>query len=356
MSGKRIIICCDGTWNSPEDEHERSSGPTNVIKLSRAILPFDDKSQKHQITYYLAGVGTGGLLDKIKGGAFGEGLSANIKDAYLFLINNYREGDELWFFGFSRGAYTARSLIGLIKNSGLLKKEYASSLDEAYDLYRGRSNATRPNSATAKAFKEQYGWQPDITFLGVWDTVGSVGIPDYILSHLLKDRWNFHDVQLSSIVQNAYHAVSIDEERGDFKPSLWEKDPDNHNPNQVMEEVWFSGAHSDVGGGYPEKEAGLSNIALKWVIQKASHVGLVFDSNFVNKIKEDLCSEPHDSVTGFFKARQKELRPLPPRALIHRSVLERMENKKINYKPENLSGRRTQETGNPYPDTFMLIP
>ncbi|MHC1727224.1 MAG: DUF2235 domain-containing protein [Syntrophobacteraceae bacterium] len=326
---KRIIICCDGTWKTPNEQEDGHSCATNVAKIAELIAPADANGLP-QITYYHDGVGSGNLGDKILGGAFGMGLSKNIEDAYRFLASNYIEGDEIWLFGFSRGAYTARSIIGLIRNSGLLKKQHLERFNLAYQIYRDRSKETGPNEDVARQFKAQFSHTPDIRFLGVWDTVGSLGVPDHILSSFLGHMWNFHDVSLSHTVKNAYHALAIDERRADFKPCAW----DGLNTEE-RQQVWFAGSHSDVGGGYPE--AGLSDCALAWMICKAEACGLKLDRANV-EVKPDQLAHVHDSKTGMFFLRPEYIRPIQPNMLSEAAI--RMRQKSA-YIPANWPERAT---------------
>ncbi|UCE64547.1 MAG: DUF2235 domain-containing protein, partial [Nitrospirota bacterium] len=164
---KRLVICYDGTWNNPEDTKQgEGEAITNVVKLARAIKP-QDTDGVQQIVFYDWGIGTGGLWDTLTGGALGKGIDKNIQDGYRFLVHNFVRGDELFLFGFSRGAYTARSLVGLIRNCGLLKKTHADRIVEAYDQYR---SPNKPDSREAKGFREDFSRKVNVKFLGVWDT------------------------------------------------------------------------------------------------------------------------------------------------------------------------------------------
>ena len=291
---KKLIVCADGTWN--DEDHAR----TNVAKLHRALKTWHVEGV-NQWVCYVTGVGTT-FGEAIRGGAFGYGLSRNILQGYYFLVDNYEPGDQLYFFGFSRGAYTVRSLAGFIRNSGLLKKEHRDRVDEAWKLYRNRSRKTRPGDEEATQFRDAYCYQPDIEFIGVWDTVGSLGIPGRslrllsLLLHLFGYDWRFHDPQLSKIVKNAYHALSIHERRSTFVPTLWEKQEKEETKDQVLEQVWFPGVHCDVGGGY--NAAGLSDEALYWMMQKAQECGLLFrteSTEFGLDNAPDPFSQLHDS-------------------------------------------------------------
>lgn len=274
---KRIITCSDGTWNDTEHEDET----TNVFKIYNyiSLTGKDVKGNAvQQFKFYDKGVGaTHRRGTRIFEGVTGAGLDQNIKDAYSFIMNHYEEGDEIYLFGFSRGAYTARSTAGFIGNCGLLKNGYWHKLDEAFEYYRNRTDSTMPSSDKMKQFKANFCYESRIKMVGVWDTVGSLGIPLTLFQRWNHKRYSFHDVELSKKIDFAYHALAIQERRNTFTPTLWEKCPDEEsNPlfPQVLEQVWFCGVHSNVGGGY--KDAGLSNVALKWMMCKAQKAGLGF--------------------------------------------------------------------------------
>lgn len=293
---KRIIVCCDGTWNKPNEK----DGPTNVSKFHDAIKPVG-KDGVLQTAYYHEGVGTSGAKTKqILDGITGDGLDNNIKDAYEFVASNYEDGDEIYLFGFSRGAYTARSVAGFIRNSGLLKKNSLTQLDHAFEYYRDRQAHTLPDSEKMKEFKTAYCFEPRIRMVGVWDTVGALGIPLNLFSRWNYKRYAFHDVMLSRSVDFAYHALALQERRISFSPTLWEKcakeDEDPLHP-QVLQQVWFSGVHSNVGGGYPDTI--LSDAAYKWMAAKAITAGLNIDVDltFPDVSKGVL----YDSATWYYK-------------------------------------------------------
>ena len=295
--GKKLIVCADGTWNNEDG----AGSQTNVAKLHR-VLQNSFVEQVPQLVCYVTGVGTR-WGERVRGGAFGYGLDANIREAYHFLADHYEEGDQLFFFGFSRGAYTARSLAGFIRNSGLLRREFLDArLDEAFKLYRNRSPATHPDSDAATDFKRRYSSTPDIEFVGVWDTVGSLGVPLPRLKLLswfarFVDRdFQFHDTSLSVIIRHAFHAISIHEHRGTFPASKWQKQPGMEN--QVLEQVWFPGVHCDVGGGYPASE--LADASFLWMVDKAKACGLLFrDAGLAPgaALAPDPLGKLHDSYT-----------------------------------------------------------
>ena len=253
---------------------------TNVAKFAAAILPTDVHGTT-QLLCYLEGVGTH-EGEWIRGGMFGLGISRNIQRAYEFLAQSYEPDDEIWILGFSRGAFTARSLAGMIRDCGLLKRAHLDQIPDAVALYRNRYDDTAPDAPRARIFRNTYSHEPNIKFIGVWDTVGALGVPGVHLwlARLLQTDWQFHDTSLSRSVENAYHALAIHEKRSDFTPTLWEKQDWPKASEQTLEQVWFSGVHSDVGGGYAI--TGLSDVALLWMIEKARLHGLGFREDFIS--------------------------------------------------------------------------
>lgn len=345
---KRLILCCDGTWNKADQEKEGAPCPTNVVRISCRIAKAD--AAIPQIVYYDQGVGSGNLLDRYSGGAFGEGLEDNINDAYRFLIGNYEFGDELYFFGFSRGAFTVRSIAGMVRKCGILGREYVEHYRDAIDLYRSEH---RPTDETALKFRKDYsvgqGADIKIKFIGVWDTVGALGIPLRGLRGLTRDKHQFHDTELSGVVEYAYHALAINERRAPFEPTLWMYKP---KPGQTVEQTWFCGVHSDVGGGYPER--GLSEITLEWMMQKAQGAGLKFDVSAVraHAIRPDPLARRHESKTGLYLLTPGLDRPIgliskasdsmdpvtssvDPTQSVHESVLTRWDHD-VEYRPPGL--------------------
>ncbi len=329
---KRIAICSDGTWNTPDMIVDGQPAPTNVTKMALAIAARDPSGNQQKV-FYDKGVGTS-RFERIRGGALGLGLSQNIEDAYTYLVENYEEGDEIYFFGFSRGAYTVRSAAGLIRKCGLLKKEYAEKFDDAYSLYR---NATHPTETEAELFRRTYSRVIRIKFIGVWDTVGALGIP-LDAFRFINRRWQFHDVKLSSYVDHAYHALAIDEKRKPFQPAIWEQQPHAIEQGQMMEQVWFPGVHTNVGGGFAD--AGLSDIAFTWMKDKAEACGLAFNSDYIARnIKPDADGKLRDSRSLLYSLFGKYVRPIGKgknsNEAVHRSAVERMEAVP-KYKPRNL--------------------
>lgn len=336
--GKRIVVCSDGTWNSADQRH-----PTNVLKL---YLATKDVAPGEQVVFYDEGVGVrGSRWERLTGGAFGAGLTKNIEDGYRFLIQRYEPGDEIFLFGFSRGAYTVRSLAGLLHCSGLLRPDYEGQFDRAMELYR--SKQVKPKDEKARRFREMFGYgaEPSIKFVGVWDTVGALGIPGTALSWLRRRRHHFHDVELSGSIENAAHALAIDERRKSFEPAVMEK---SKNFDGELHQSWFAGVHSDVGGGYGDD--GLSDVTLEWMVERARDCGLAVDGALL-ELNADARGELHDSREGFpwsyLPGRSRNIQPRPPQ--VDESVDERIADPALGYDPENLEQARagSQRSGHP---------
>ena len=242
---KRIAIFCDGTWNRSDSET-----PTHVVRLAQAVAPMGADGVV-QVPLYLPGVGIGQgvtllarAADRLMGGAFGWGLDTRVVEAYRALVFAWDPGDEIFVFGFSRGAYTARSLAGLIRSAGIPPATATGRLPQAMDMYRARGPDTHPDSEISKRFRadlspdtptseEDADWRVargmarldplKIAYLGVWDTVGALGLPGFLgyYARLVNEQYAFHDTELSRSVAAARHAVAIDERRQHFPPALW---------------------------------------------------------------------------------------------------------------------------------------
>jgi uncharacterized protein (DUF2235 family) len=304
---KRLIVCCDGTWNRADQQSAGEPCPTNVVKLAYRIAKRDGAGVP-QVVHYDHGVGTGNSLDRLTGGAFGQGLEENIHSAYRFLVANYEDGDEIFLFGFSRGAFTARSVAGMVRNCGILKRESVRHYTDAIALYR--DTVRGPDDPFSVDFRGAHCVCGDrgvpIRFIGVWDTVGALGIPVRGLRALTRGKHQFHDTELSGSVQHAFHALAIDERRAPFTPTLWYQKP---KPDQTVEQVWFAGVHSDVGGGYPR--AGLSDIALEWMLDRATHVGgLALDTLPGHHLGPDPRAPEHHSRKGLYRLAPGHDRPI----------------------------------------------
>lgn len=297
MSRKRLILFFDGTWNSPDSGEQ----PTNVVKLLRAIAKVE--TEMPQITFYDRGVGTGNFVDRIAGGASGAGLTQNVIDGYRFLGNNYVEGDEIYIFGFSRGAYTARSLAGLIGAAGVLRPRHLGRrLHDVIEVCRETSDIADRRGAVRRMQLDRFD-DVRISCVGVWDTVGSLGIPGDLGRQVYLKRLRFHDVMLGPSVDVGLHAVAIDEKRSAFAPTLWVSS--NGRPireDQVVEQVWFPGVHSNVGGSY--EDSGLSDIALDWMAKRVEkHTSLVLDRHLLAaSCSPDVSARGYESRSALYAA------------------------------------------------------
>ena len=332
---RNLIVCCDGTWNTPDDMDGDIPAPTNVVRLYNSLADKGGNGQE-QCSYYHPGVGTeGSRWQRVKEGGLGDGLDKNIKSAYRWLAAIYKPDDAIFLFGFSRGAYTVRSLSGMIARCGLLDAPMAQSEqreEEIWDTidlifanyreppsYDAAGNKTVPQlqASPEMPFHNVEPGQSSykttaIHFIGVWDTVGSLGVPDD-LGYLwfLGDpaKHHFHDTELGDSVAHARHAVAMDEIRQSFLPTLWT----NLEQHKDAKQIWFPGVHSDIGGGYADR--GLADAALEWMIGEASAeslgISLAFKPKSLAQIVPDHQGLLHDSVTGVFKTLKTCPRAVP---------------------------------------------
>ncbi|MEH2469155.1 uncharacterized protein (DUF2235 family) [Nitrobacteraceae bacterium AZCC 2161] len=402
---KNIVVCCDGTGN------EISENISNVLKLYR-VLRKTGKTQPNQVVFYDPGVGTLARPDPwtkfkqdavaVLGLATGYGLDDNVLAAYGFLVNQYEEGDEIYLFGFSRGAYTVRVLAGLVHRIGLLSSHQSNLAGAALTAYKqvrltstpvtamtdgsdGSGEAREPTPSSKDDSASQFArilssrW-PTIKFVGVWDTVASVIVPR-------PDRFYAFSLQVLANTRNNpsvrvfRQAIAIDERRRMFRLDPWDEpqtfmhnrfSSTNNAEPQDAKQVWFSGVHADIGGGYPEEESGLSKFPLIWMIDEAVAHGLAVDPRTVNQlawgvqrkgspfsyVRPDILRDPHDSMSAVWRllewlpksekykewsARKSvfghylpkaEPRVIPAGAFIHRSVIDKMAAVPT-YRPEN---------------------
>ncbi|KAI9264756.1 hypothetical protein BY458DRAFT_556804 [Sporodiniella umbellata] len=285
---RKIVICLDGTWESPAEK-------SNVYKFSRLLTEGEVTDNKgivwEQVCKYYCGLGTVGF--RVLGGAFGYGISEQIKQAYECICKNYRDSkDEIWLLGFSRGAYAIRSLVGMINNVGLLPQTLLSKTNQAYSIYRNQGQDQQPNGICAVKFRTENLCQiPSIHFMGCYDTVGSLGVPVLpwylggpILYNLFDGLHSFHDTMLPPIVKHAYHALSIHEQRAWFCPTLMHFSDKKNRYEQVLEQVWFPGMHTDVGGKQTTKHSRniISCHSLHWMTLKAYNLGLIFNNGAIS--------------------------------------------------------------------------
>ncbi|MEN8256849.1 MAG: DUF2235 domain-containing protein [Thermodesulfobacteriota bacterium] len=328
---KRIVICADGTWNKPEKDLKEDF-PTNVLCLARAIRPLGGDHTPQQVFYDW---GVGSYYDPVIGGATGKGVHKNIMDDYRYIVQNYSPGDEIYLFGFSRGAYTIRSLCGLINNCGILKRPDANLIQMAFNHYKKTGRNCAPEGQHSLKFRENHSHPSrDITFVGVWDTVGAMGIPSSFLG-LFDDKDEFYDAKLGPNIRIARHALAIDEHRSDFEPTIW-----TPRANIDLKQVWFAGAHCDIGGSYkPDKDGSvLSDNSLSWMISEAEISGLSIESHLPQSLKKSPTATLHNSRRSFYRVKKKYLRKIAHdngKVFIHESVKRRWE-KDLKYRPANL--------------------
>jgi len=319
---RNIVICCDGTCNQ--------FGPinTNVVRLFQSVV----RSSDRQVAFYDPGVGTfaatffgfhvGTFLGKLLGAAFGYGVKRNMETCYRFLMDHYEDGDCVYIFGFSRGAFTARSLASMLDKCGLLHAGHQNLIPYMSAQYFGSAGAEEVD-----AFKRTFCRECKPRFVGVWDTVGSIG--------WLKALRQFRHNRLSPGVSHACHAVSIDEKRSKFPVSLW--DENALRPGQQVQQVWFAGVHCDVGGGYADHT--LANIPFHWMLDQAMARGLEVREGFAGKWPGDYDGLIHHSRVRCWRLLPARVRTIPPGATIHPSVRERVETDP-SYRPPNLASSK----------------
>jgi uncharacterized protein (DUF2235 family) len=357
---KNIILCSDGTGNTAI----KGRG-TNVFKLFEAVDLNEYRSDPRldaQLAFYDDGVGTeGNALVKMLGGAAGYGLGRNVKKLYRELARVYDEGDRIFLFGFSRGAFTVRTLAGMIGACGILAGEsfetagrLRDAVDEAYAAYRALYDSRlkrlvgpwlgRPHDAKAtETFKQRHRVHApvEIEFVGVWDTVDAVGMPfalaDFVNSWIRQFKFPTHT--LGKHVLHACHALSLDDDRVAFEPVLWTAEPGDDR----IDQVWFAGCHSNVGGGYPKQ--GLSLVALEWMLHHAAHRGLrlqPLDREIVrgHASADDMLYDPRAGLGIFYRWAPRDVRAycvksgIAPR--LHVTVAERIAHGTDDYAPGNI--------------------
>ncbi len=305
---KRLALFFDGTWNEPADH-------TNVWRMD-LMLAEADQHGVPQEKFYDEGVGTH-FYDRLSGGAFGAGLPKNIRRGYRWLVENYEPDDEIYIFGFSRGAFTARGLAGMISKCGLLRPEAPISFIELFDRYR-KGNAVTPiyqlirekNQGVTLSFEESailnhaYYRRDLIKMVGVWDTVGSLGVPFGSIPGVSRRTLSFINTRLSTTVQHSYQALALDEQRRPYQAILWTAFVPDAPPEEdasrlddrMVEQRWFAGAHANVGGGY--RSDYLPQRPLAWLQKKAESSGLAFRAR-TDVTDDDLAEQPTDSYAKF---------------------------------------------------------
>lgn len=308
---KRLALFFDGTWNTPESN-------TNVWELYQLVSDAGADGVS-QVKYYDPGVGTY-WYDRLSGGAFGAGLPENVRQGYAWLMKNYTPGDDVFLFGFSRGAFTARSVAGFIARCGLLKPGAPMTVEQVFDRYR-RGDAVRPiydllylqrHGETNFDTEEQTLMQNTlyqrniIKMVGVWDTVGSIGLPFGNIPGVSSLSFHFLNTYLDRVVQNSYQALALDEQRKPYWAILWtnyipkviKAGEPGRTDDRMVEQRWFAGAHCNVGGGYQDDL--LSVRPRAWIQEKAIGCGLTFRSQD-GVTGADLDQKPRDSYAEFLR-------------------------------------------------------
>ncbi len=325
---QRLVLCLDGTWNNRDD-------CTNVYHLHNMVLSGPMSDGWIQRKYYDQGVGTG-VNDSVSGGGFGKGLDENVREAVDWLIENYNDGDEFYIFGFSRGAYTARSLVGFLAKCGLLRRGAPLTVNQLWRGYRalgraeedlmsawerivgaekppfrqlsdlrwddwrgGQLRTVRPALNATEENLLHWSRRIPITYLGIFDTVGAMGVEALAIPGLRSKLAVHHNMRLSSIVRKARHAMAVDEHRSSFaRTDMFEFVPNNghsRNPDAHVDQRWFAGAHSNVGGGYDNNLG--SMYSLRWVMDGALAAGLQMESAAVQRIQRDTTPNRPDADT-----------------------------------------------------------
>jgi uncharacterized protein (DUF2235 family) len=332
-----FVFCADGTWNDPMDR-------TNVYKLFSALEGGLEEPRDHergvdryryrespeQKAFYVEGVGAHGTANNLLAGATGFGLHSRVLDGYLLLSREYKPGDKIYVFGFSRGAFVARSLAGMIAAAGLMDKDEASShkaREHANMVWGAIKLGRRPDPLTGPDKDDE----APIELVGVWDTVGALGVPAFngisVFDRLEKKLFDFADLSLSKRVRHGRHAMAIDSRRRDFAPTPWDA-------RERIKQIWFAGVHSDVGGGYAE--TGLSDVTLEWMLAEAEELGLRLKAGWRDSLNPNPVADRHESFVGpVWEIRGAEFRSIPADADFHESVATRFEGRE-DYRPEAL--------------------
>ncbi|MFC1958394.1 DUF2235 domain-containing protein [Chloroflexota bacterium] len=310
---KNIVICYDGTSN----EYRKNN--TNVVRTFKAIV-----RDEGQAAFYDPGVGTfsffgrrlGRFVGIVLGLLFGYGIKQNIEDGYEYLMNVFEPKDKVFIFGFSRGAYTARALAGMIHQFGILQKGSKNLIPYVSKMYFKKDKDK--DFEIIDGFKNTFSNECKIHLIGLWDTVGALG------PNLSK---KFSDLVLNPDIKYGLHAISIDEKRKPFNVVLW--DESRKAGDQVIEQVWFAGVHSEVGGGSSKEECSLSDISFAWMMDKAIHGGMKLKNGWQNNLSRDTGVDIHDSCTfvPWVIFGQRKRRKIPDGALIHQSVIDRTEKR-----------------------------
>ncbi|CCL99034.1 uncharacterized protein FIBRA_01043 [Fibroporia radiculosa] len=344
---KRIIVCCDGTWQDGVIVTERWKY-TNVLRLARAINHVDVRCDVpiSQIVYYQSGVGSSlCLYDEVVDGATGATLGEKVEEAYAFIAHNYHPGDEIFLFGFSRGAFTARTIASFIGEIGVLDRTQMDHFGDIFIAFQKRGKPeidAKENEQLDKILAPWTGHDApgkrradssphsfSIKCVGVFDTVGSVGLPEELTRHKnMNTLFGFHDTCLGEHIERAYQALALNEMRMDFDCAKFEQTEPGRLKGQVLKQCWFTGCHSDIGGGYHKHD--LADITLMWM---AANIGdiLSLDEQYLASLSDPVApwgeQPPHNSAVGIFDFARTHQREVPTATdnitheTIHPSVL-----------------------------------
>ncbi|KAI0724628.1 hypothetical protein C8T65DRAFT_714709 [Cerioporus squamosus] len=327
---KRIIVCCDGTWQDGLDARQKWKY-TNILRLARSINHVDERFNPpiHQVVFYQSGIGTENIYDKIVDGVTGASLASKVEEAYGFVAHNYRPGDEIFLFGFSRGAYTARMVAMFIGAIGVLDRTQMDHFASIFLAYQKRGRAEdeeekrllneelEPWTSSGAPGQVRVDIGPghfSVKVIGVFDTVGSVGMPEELslTSEKIKNIFGFPDRRLGHHVERAYQALALDETRADFTCAPFEQTQAGRERGQVLKQCWFSGSHCDVGGGFEEHD--LSDLTFNWLIANIEDA-LSFDYDYVSSLPQPVApwgaQPPHDPLTGIYKLAKVSRREPP---------------------------------------------
>ncbi|KAF9535428.1 hypothetical protein CPB83DRAFT_841726 [Crepidotus variabilis] len=328
-SYKRLVICCDGTWQDGLAAKERSQY-TNVLKLTRAINREDERLQPpiHQIVYYQAGVGTDdSLYSKYVEGTTGGSLADKVEEAYAFIAHNYSPGDEIFLFGFSRGAYTARMVAQFIGEIGILDQKEMDDFSLIFKNYQSLGKTNDPKKkkiledslakwrdpeSKGKKRADIDGDKFTVKFLGVWDTVGALGLPEEVPFKSAYKLFGFNDSLLGDHIERAVQALALHEKRLDFNCNKLKQTEIGRSRKQYVKQVWFAGCHTDIGGGYDNHD--LSDLTLAWMAGELApylSLDMFYLQDLVTPAAPYGTQQPHDSSTGIFTMAREIVRELP---------------------------------------------
>lgn len=325
---KNIAVFIDGTDSTFSSGAKNN---TNVGLLYEACI-----NDERQFKRYSDGPGYGHLLAS----AVGTGVNVRVQRGYDWCAEYYEPGDQIFLFGFSRGAFAARSVAGMIRTVGLLRKDKLSLEDAAFAMYQ----KAKDDPAAAAAFKAANSIDVKVHFVGVWDTVGSVAVPLALTLDSIPLA-PFHDVAFGPHIEHAAHAVSIDEQRWDFKPTYFQ--PTTTQPGQTIEEVYFPGVHSDVGGGYDD-DGSLGKITLAWMARRAQEQGLLIADQSILDVPADACyGKLHDSFSAVYDVRSRFFRVIDYNAKVSVAAQKRLQDAAGLCKPGAYAPRNVDKN-NPY--------